>query len=83
MFRSRANSHAIAVPATNVSGTSTGFGQCSAANKTPAITAAGTGLPNASTKRFVRNEFSPTCCNTQNAKYPTNFLGSLKCVGNR
>jgi len=83
IFRSRANSHAIAAPPTNVSGTSTGFGQCSAANKTPPSSAAGTGFPNAASKRFVKNEFSPTCCNTQNAKYPTNFRGSLKCVGNR
>lgn len=68
MFRSVANNHAIATPPTNVSGTSTGFGQCNAANTTPDSNAAGTGFSNAANSRFVKNEFSPTCCSKQNAR---------------
>jgi hypothetical protein len=78
MFRSVPNSQAIAVPPTNVSGTSTGFGQCKAPNNTPATRAAGPNFSNAANNRFVKNEFSPTCCNKQNARYPPNLFGSTK-----
>lgn len=68
MFRSLANNHAIATPPTNVKGTSTGFGQCKAAKITPATPAAGTGLSNARSSRFITSEFNPTCCNKQKAR---------------
>jgi hypothetical protein len=83
MFRSVANNQAISPPPTNVNGTNTGFGQCNAPNKAPATTAAGTGSSNAAINRFVKNEFSATCCSKQNARYPPNLRGSIKCEGNR
>ena len=67
MFRAVPKSQAIATPPTNVSGTNTGFGQCNAAKITPATTAADRGFSNARSRRFITNEFSPTCCNRQNA----------------
>jgi hypothetical protein len=73
----------MAIPPTSVNGTSTGFGQCSAANAIPAVTAAAHGFSNALSSRFVKNEFSPTCCSRQNAMYPNKCFGSVKCAGAR
>ena len=83
IFRSFANSHAMPVPPTNVKGTSTGFGQCNAANTMPATNAATSGFWNAASSRLVTKEFSPTCCSRQNARYPPNRRGSIKWDGKR
>ena len=81
IFRSFANNHAIPTPPTNVNGTNTGFGQCNNANTAPATNAAGSAFSNADSNRFITNEFSPTCCNKQNARYPPNRRISTKCSG--
>ena len=83
MLRSRANNQAMAVPPMRVSGTSTGFGQCSALNINPATTAAEDGFSKAASSRFVKKEFRATCCSRQKAKYPTKRRLSIKCSGKR
>jgi len=57
-------------------GTSTGFGQCSAANKTPAISAPAPAsqMPQ---QAIRQKRIQPTCCNTQNAKYPQTSAAPL------
>ncbi len=58
----------MSVPAMNVSGTSTGFGQWSAAKMTPAAKLATHLRRNSDTSLFISKELSAICCSRQKAK---------------
>ncbi len=57
MFRSRANIHAMAIPATSVSGTRTGLGQCRTLKIVPAMRLASQGRLTSDKRRLVSREF--------------------------
>ena len=68
MFRTRPNIQAITAPPTNVSGTSTGFGQWHAAKINPVTPPLiHSFCMSVIVMRLWTSELSATCCNRQNA----------------